>query len=49
LSQNLSTIAPIQEFQHDMHFSIFIYLLFDYFTSSEYAQKENKIISKTLS
>jgi hypothetical protein len=33
LSQNLSTIAPIQEFQHDMHFSIFIYLLFAYFTS----------------
>jgi hypothetical protein len=31
--ENLSTNASIQEFQHDMHFSIFIYLLYDYFTS----------------
>jgi hypothetical protein len=46
LSQNLSRIANIQEFQHDMHFSIFICCLTNIISLIEYAQiKENQVIS----
>jgi hypothetical protein len=41
--ENLSTNANIQEFQHDMHFSIFIYLLFDYFTSLKWVCTKRKL------